>query len=964
MSRGRGTLPDVAVDRKGLSPVMVGRGATLRQLLGLLPSRLPVDGTGPEVALIGGEAGIGKSRMVIELLAAVPQGTRILVGRAGQGAPGRPYSVLLDAIEPVVTGWTEIPSALSPREDGVRLLLRPVAPGLGPCDDREYGPDELMRAAVNLVRFLAPAPSVIVFEDLHGADPESVGLFGRLAVMPDLGTLLVGTYRPEDLRRAHPLAALLADLERRRSITHVSLDRLPRASVGELLSAVYGKPVSWHVADMVQRRTGGNPFFIEELLLAAGEPDPERLANMPLPWNLSEVVLRHLDDLTPEERQVVDAAAVLGSRFPFDVLAAVVGMGEDELIPILRRLVAVALLIEDEPDVFSFRHALTREAIAGQLLGRERRRLHERALAVLCELDSDDFAAMAHHAQGAGRFDEVVDFARRGAARYLRQGLTQHALGLAEQGLEEDGNDLELQSLASRAAWTVGLLELSRRHSLEWRRLAALGGDRPSEAAAIRHLARLEWEMGDSAGQRAYAAEALALAEDGGPSEELALAMALMSEVHMLACHGPEPGAESEEAIRWADQALALADDLGCPEVRPRALVSKGSALVDLPGRFAEGEAILEQARQEAEALGDSWNQVRAVTNLLGRGARLWPTERIQAALDEIRRVAAHTGREGQTMAMWAGQSADLSIIEGDMEAARAHLITIGVDEGKERWWRLVYQLTIEIEAGELDQASSRLPVSPEAIDDYALWMATEAHGAELLALQGEPAEAGERLLRTAGPGGGRSDHAREPMLIAATTLLRNGTDPGLVRSIVGRLDDAWPPWPGEPESMRQHVEAAMLEVEGDPVAALACYRAALADPAGYRPAFMVADAEQGMARCLLLTGQLEEARQHAERAVGALARWPGWRAEQAAALLRRVTQSPAAAEGALTTREREVATLLAEGLTNGQIAQRLYISTKTASVHVSNILAKLGMSTRAEVAAWAAREGLARQPA
>jgi DNA-binding NarL/FixJ family response regulator len=155
-----------------------------------------------------------------------------------------------------------------------------------------------------------------------------------------------------------------------------------------------------------------------------------------------------------------------------------------------------------------------------------------------------------------------------------------------------------------------------------------------------------------------------------------------------------------------------------------------------------------------------------------------------------------------------------------------------------------------------------------------------------------------------------------------------------------------------------------MLEVEGDPVAALACYRAALADPVGYRPAFMVADAEQGMARCLLLTGQLEEARQHAERALRALARWPGWRADQAAALVRRVTQSPAAAEGALTTREREVAALLAGGLTNGQIAQRLYISTKTASVHVSNILAKLGMSSRAEVAAWAAREGLAQLPA
>jgi DNA-binding NarL/FixJ family response regulator len=126
----------------------------------------------------------------------------------------------------------------------------------------------------------------------------------------------------------------------------------------------------------------------------------------------------------------------------------------------------------------------------------------------------------------------------------------------------------------------------------------------------------------------------------------------------------------------------------------------------------------------------------------------------------------------------------------------------------------------------------------------------------------------------------------------------------------------------------------------------------------------MVSDAEQGVARCLLATGQLDEVRQHAERAVQVLARWPGWRAEQAAALLRRVAQSPAAAEGALTTREREVAILLAEGLTNGQIAQRLYISAKTASVHVSNILAKLGMSSRAEVAAWAAREGLAQQPA
>ncbi|HSS08468.1 MAG TPA: LuxR C-terminal-related transcriptional regulator, partial [Acidimicrobiales bacterium] len=712
------------------------------------------------------------------------------------------------------------------------------------------------------------------------------------------------------------------------------------------------------------RRTGGNPFFIEELLLAAGEPEPERLANMPLPWHLSEVVLRHLDDLNQEERQVVDAAAVLGSRFPFDVLAAVVGIDEDELIPILRRLVGLGLLVEDEPDLFSFRHALTREAIAGQLLGRERRRMHERALAVLCQLDSDDFAALAHHARGAGHFDQVVDFARRGAAQYLRQGLTQHALRLAEHGLEEECNDFELRSLASKAAWTVGLLDLSRRHGLEWRRLAAEAGDRRSEAAAIRHLARVEWETGNSAGQRAYAAEALALAEQNAPSEELALALALMSEVHMLAHDDPAPGHASEEAIRWADRALALADELGCPEVRPRALVSKGSALVDLPGGFVEGARILEQARQEAEATGDSWNQVRAINNVLGPGARIWTPDRIRAALDEIRRVAARTGREGQTMAMWACQAAGLSIIEGDMEAARAHLATVGLDEGKERWWRLAYQLTIEIEAGEFGRAGSLLPVNAADLDDYAVWMACEARAAELCALQGELAEAGERLFGAAGPGGGRSDHAREPMLTAATTLVRCRTDPGLVRSAVERLDEFWPAWPDEPASMRRHVEGALLEAEGHSVEALAAYREALADPVGYRPALMVGDAEQGAARCLLAEGRLDEARAHAERAAIVLAGWPGWRADQAAALLRRLSQAQPMGDGTLTTREREVATLLSEGLTNGQIAQRLYISTKTVSVHVSNILAKLGMSSRAEVAAWAVREGLAQQPA
>src|SRR5204862_344640 len=120
---------------------------------------------------------------------------------------------------------------------------------------------------------------------------------------------------------------------------------------------------------------------------------------------------------------------------------------------------------------------------------------------------------------------------------------------------------------------------------------------------------------------------------------------------------------------------------------------------------------------------------------------------------------------------------------------------------------------------------------------------------------------------------------------------------------------------------------------------------------------------DAGAARCLLALDRTDEARAQAEAAAALLERWPGWRQQEVAALLRRLDPRPAPAAGgdptALTPREREVAALLAEGLSNAEVARRLYISTKTAAVHVSNILAKLGMGSRAEVAAWAVREGI-----
>lgn len=957
----------MAVSRPGLSPVMVGRGDELRRLIALLPAGSGPVTTGPQVALVAGEAGIGKSRLLAELRAAIPATTPVIVGRAGAGPPGRPYSVLLDALEPVVRAWSSVPDWLVGRDEPVRALLSSVAPSLI-TDERDYAPDELMRAAVDVVAYLAPPPAVVVFEDLHEADPESITLFGRLALTADFGALLVGTYRQEDLGVGHPWALTVTDLERRRGLLRLSLGRLSRTAVGEFLAAVYGGPVPWHVVDAVHRRTDGNPFFVEELLIAAGESDVERLASTVLPWNVVDEVLRRLGDLDEVGRAVIDAAAVLGTRFSFELLLEVVGMEDHELVSVLRRLVKSRLLVEEAADVFSFRHALTREAIAGELLGREQRLLHERALAAMQALGSDDYAGLAHHAAGAGQNDQVRDFAHQGSTAYLRLGLVHEALRLAQTGLAEDDNDPGLHRIASQAGWTIGLADVARRHGQEWRRLAAVDADLSAEGAALRHLARVEWEAGNPPAGISYAEQALALAERHGPSEDLALAMVGVSEARMLTVvqtPAPHPGDVNgaAEAVSWADQAISLAEQLGRDDIRPRALVSKGTALAEMPGRIAEGMGVLEQAKQEAADQGDAWNHMRALRNITDVGLLIWPPARIQATLDQQRQVARRIGREGHADPSWAQAAANLAIVRGELAEARHHLAEgrrlTPVLHGFERWGYADLDIALALEAGELAEAAALL-ARAEGADDDVHWNGSfDLRGAELAALQGDLGRAVDRLMRAIdGPGAGSTSLGRRPpFLAAAITLLRCGADTGIVRQAVYALDRRWPVFPDAPLGLGRHIEGALLEAEHRPGEALTAYVEALADPFGHRPAPLVADAHQGLARCLLGTDRADQARVHAGRATTLLKHWPGWRTAAADRLDRRTSPAARTPAGALTAREREVAALLTEGLTNGEVALRLFISTKTASVHVSNILAKLGMRSRSEVAAWAARQ-------
>ena len=224
----------------------------------------------------------------------------------------------------------------------------------------------------------------------------------------------------------------------------------------------------------LHHRTGGNPFFLEELLRGArGRRPGRRWRDQPLPWSLAEVLRRQVDDLEPAVTRIVEAAAVLGLAVPFDLLAAVTGTGEDELIGVLRELVTCGVLVEAGEDEFRFRHALVREALAEQMLGRQRRRLHEAALEALLAAGISDPAMVA--APRPGRRAVRRD-ARRRPPRAPRStspsARAYQALQLAEMGLDEVLRRRRLLAAAARAAWLAGLLEDALRYARRWRDVA------------------------------------------------------------------------------------------------------------------------------------------------------------------------------------------------------------------------------------------------------------------------------------------------------------------------------------------------------------------------------------------------------------------------------------------------------------------------------------------------------------
>lgn len=913
---------------------MVGRAAELGRLRALLGAA-PV----PVVALVAGEAGIGKTRLVQELVSSAPPATLVLAGQADPGTVGRPMELFLDAL-----GRTDL--SADPEKAAV------VA-------DASRSAEERVRAGVDLVRSLASErPTLVVFEDLHWADSESLAALELLAE-PEGGPLvLVGTYRPDGLSRRHPAADLLPRLERRHSVTHLQLTRFSPSEVSTFLTAVFDQDPSFRAVDALHTRTGGNPFFLEELVASAGELGGEGIEDAPMPWTVADVVHKQVEGLDPEVRAVVAAAAVLGRRVSFDLLAAVTGASESDLIDRLRMAVDSGLLVETDADVFSFHHDLAREAIESSLLGRERRRLHEAALDALRQGGSRDHVALTHHARGAAQFDQMVEEARLGAHESLQLGSTFQALQLAETGLAEADDDLDLRSTAAEAAALAGLLDEAAEHGDQWLAAARQQGDTRHEARALSLRVRVAYELGDLAGMAAFT-DALIATLDQLPDEERALAMASVAQSYMLReLAGP--------TCEWADKALALAEAHGLERVRLAATVEKGSVLVLEPETAAEGNALLREAADTAERAGDHVLAARSLVNLV------WHA-RMSSRFDEARELVLRMRRHAETagfdsLASYARVEAlaALAAADGDLDAA-LEVLDKGtrVDPGhalpRNRRWLAVLRAGLALEANDLDAAATfteeaKPPTARSVVGVRGL----DAH---LAARRGDLDATRSALRELAAAEADEGYAAPSQVHDIAAAALDAGIEPAELRPFVeqagffpGNRLPAEHPW-------RQLLDAQLAEADGRTQEAARLYAAAAAstDLATGVLTRHRGTAHVGAARCSITLGDLDAARTHAASAAECLGRWHGWRVAELEAVQRRLGIGPAVGgPDSLTPREREVAALLAQGLTNAALADRLYISPRTAAVHVSNILSKLGMSSRTEVATWAVREGLA----
>ena len=999
------------VARRVSSPVLVGRDAEVAQLRAALERAAAGR---PATVVVAGEAGVGKTRLVAELIGqAGGLGAVALTGGCldvGEGVLA--YAPMVEALRPLV-------AVLDPEEldrvlGGARAELARLVPELGPQAmgrqaEAPLAPTRLFELLLGMLHRLAErGPVLLVVEDLHWADQSTRDLLGFLARNLRGGVALVLTYRSDELHRRHPLRPFLAELDRSGRAERLELDRLGRRDLAEQLAAILGEPAPPALVGEVLARSEGNPFFAEELLAA-------HLDGTKLPLVLRDLVLARVAALSEPTQRVLEVAAVAGTRVDHELLAAVVSQDTEQLVWLVREAVTHHVLGVDEASgAYVFRHALVQEAIYDDLLPIQRGPLHAayaRALERRIEQRGDaleaasgtavEWGQLAYHWYAAHDLGQaLVASVQAGQAAESAAALAE-ALGHYERALElwdqvpeaAARSPLDRGAVLHRAAEAANLAGYDDR-AVALGRLALDRVDPVAEplraGALLERLARYHWNAGHMPLAMTDIERAVAIIPPDPPSPELARALAAHGQLLMLLDHHGEAQARGQEAV-------AVARQVGARAVEGHALTTLGTSLGVL-GQLEEGVADLEQGRQIARELVnvDDLGRVHAclatVLDQAGRSADA--VEVFLAGADMVRQVGA-LGRYGPNLLPDAANSLLSLGRREEAERLLDQVFDLDLRSPALRVRPLTVRGTLRLRTGDLPGARADLrrvlDEAPAQLDpqnatpvlaglaEAALWdgrpadgRAAVADGLEVLATSDEPYWVGELCRSGLAVAAALAEQARDRHAEAQEQAARELAGrlvervraavaaPGVVPTptVTANLLTAEAEWAraaGQSDPERWAGSAEAWEALGYPwQAGYARWRQAEALLNRGAPR---SDAAAALARARTLAAGLGARLLVAE--INSLGRRA--RIDLAAPPDGGSPDGPAApetdgAELGLTPREREVLALLADGRTNRQIADALFISAKTASVHVSNILAKLGVANRGEAAAVAHR--------
>jgi DNA-binding CsgD family transcriptional regulator/tetratricopeptide (TPR) repeat protein len=956
------------------SPVFVGRADELGELVaGMAAARA---GT-PGLVLVGGEAGVGKTRLVGELTAyASADGVQILAGQCvGFDEATIPLLPVIDALRGL--------------DDGAQDLLES-----GFASVNVEGPPAGLHPLVldRLAVAAAAAPILLIVEDVHSADRSTLGLLAYLARrLRDERVLAVATYRSDEVDRHDRLRRFLADVATAASARRLALHRLTRSQTGEQLAGILGEAPPEPLLDAVFTRAEGNPFFAEELVSAA------RAGDVGLPPTLRDVLLARIHALDQTAQATVRVAAAGGRGVHHELLAAAAGLPEPELFGALRSAVREHVLVATG-EGYAFRHALFSEAAYGELLPGERARLHAAFAAALQarpELAGGNTATVAaeiaHHWLRAGDEPRALAAAVRAGTEAERVGALAEAAehdkrALALWGRVPDAERLAgidraalLARAADAAAWTGdagGAIELVD-GAIALREAAA---EPERVAALLQQRARFLWQLGRAHESVPGLERAVGLLPADPPTVERARALGSLSLMVMLSGHHARSRTYAEQALAVARAAGARAEEavaLNCLGADLDALGERAAGLEHLRRGWAIATDVgrADVLSQAALLLSDSLRydgQLERSTEIalegaeVARRAGLEMTERMckcNAALaafelgrwdlvDRISREMLARDFSGMTLAFARYLAGALARARGDLAGAAAHLAAQLHAVGPGPTPPASYAIDAEAELALWEgRPEAALSAAQEGMrlqaEDPLRWMVSAALGAHAAADLAELARA-------------RRDDAAEIAARERATAFRDGArdraagaaHPALAATIEAEHARAV----GDSDPASWDAAARAWEARPGPFqAAYARWReaeAALArrDRAEAEQALKAAHATAASLGARALGAEIEALARR-----GRIALAPDTREAAASDL------PPAGADLGLTARELEVLQHLARGETNRQIAEALYISVRTAGVHVSHILGKLSAANRGEAAAIAHRLGLAR---